>query len=571
MAKIWKLKPPSPYASLLADETGISILQAQLLINRGISDINSATSFLNPRLSNLTDPMLLKDMDEAVKQILNSIQDQEKITIYGDYDVDGITSTALLLNFFSVLDIPVSYYIPDRLNEGYGLNPEAVERIAKRGCGLMITVDCGTANKREIELAVGRGMKVVVTDHHQVPEDFEPICPVINPHRKDSSFPFNNLAGVGVSFFLAVAVRAALRKMGWFKKNRPEPDLRQFLALVALGTVADMVQLLDQNRILVSSGIETMGTSPWPWIKAMQELADIETSYVTHHDLAFKLAPRLNAPGRMGSAETGIQLLTTGNPSVALNLAMQLNIMNSRRQSVERDIFGQVEETIKAMKDLDSRRTLVLSGNSWHIGVLGIVASRLAQKYNRPALVLNIRDGMATGSGRSIDGFNLYHALNKLGHLFTKFGGHYRAVGFTLGANHIEVLAKELEDLAWKELSEEDLIPTIEIDSEITLSDLTMETVRSFRLLSPFGSGNPEPLFYTRSLRVIDSRVVGGRHLKLRVRQGRSVKEAIGFGLSDKHPLEGKIIHMIFTPEINEWKGYEKIQLRIIDLEVMEH
>lgn len=570
MAKNWKVKPPSPYASLLADGTGISTLQAQLLINRGISDIKSATSFLRPRLSDLQDPMLLKDMDVAVEQILNSIKGQEKITIYGDYDVDGLTSTALLFNFFSDLDIPVSYYIPGRLSEGFGLHPEAVERIAQRGCDLMITVDCGTANKMEIEHAVSRGMKVVVTDHHQVPEDFEPICPVINPHRKDSSFPFNNLAGVGVSFFLAIAVRAALRKMGWFK-NRPEPDLRQFLDLVALGTVADMVQLLDQNRILVSSGIENMGTSPWPWIKAMQELADIDNWYVTHHDLAFKLAPRLNAPGRMGSPETGIQLLTTGNPSVARNLARQLNIMNNQRQSIERNILGQVEETIKGMRDLDSRRTLVLSGSSWHIGVLGIVASRLTQKYNRPALVLNVRDGMATGSGRTIDGFNLYHALNKLRHLFTKFGGHYRAVGFTLGASHVETLATELEDLARKELSEEDLIPTIEIDSEITLSDLTMETVHGLRLLSPFGSGNPEPLFYTRSLLVIDSRVVGERHLKLKVRQGRNVKEAIGFGLSDKHPLEGKIIHIIFTPEINKWKGYEKIQLRIIGLEVMEY
>lgn len=568
MRKVWKLRPPSPCALRLARETDISVFKAQLLINRGISDSSSVVSFLSPRLSNLIDPMLLKDMDAAVELILRTLEDRKPITIYGDYDADGITATALLLNFFSNLGIPVSFYIPNRLEEGYGLNPRAVETMAKKGAGLIITVDCGTGNREEIELARRLGMNVVVTDHHQVQEDFNPICPVINPHRPDSSFSFKNLAGVGLSFFLAIAIRAALRERGWFG-NSPEPDLKHYLDLVALGTVADMVPLLGQNRILVRAGIETMKTSIWPGIKALQKISEVDSSDITSYDLAFRLAPRLNAPGRMGESEMGIHTLTTDKPPVAMDLARQLNTMNNQRQAIERNIFEQIEETIMSREDLQNRRTLVFSEEGWHMGVLGIVASRLLERYHRPTLVLTIQNGMATGSGRSIDGFNLHQALTKLGHLFERFGGHYHAAGFTIKASNIEAIATGLEDLAQKDLSEEDLIPTIDIDAEMKLSDLTMETVREIRSLSPFGSGNPEPIYYAHSLHVIGSKVVGERHLKLRIKQGRNVIEAIGFGLAQMHPLAGRTINVVFSPEIDQWQGYERLQLRIIDLEIV--
>lgn len=569
MTKLWKLRSPSPGAPQLAQETGISLLQAQLLLNRGISDSTSAATFLTPRLNDLIDPMLLKDMDRAVETIIRAIKERERILIYGDYDADGITATALLVNFFSSLDIPVSFYIPNRLTEGYGLNRSAIEKISKDGMGLMITVDCGIADMKEIEFATQVGMKVVVTDHHQVPEDFEPVCPAIDPHRPDSSFPFKNLAGVGLAFFLAIAVRTALREGGWFK-NKPEPDLRQYLDLAALGTVADMVPLLDQNRILVKSAIEWMRTSCRPGIKAIQGISALDTSMITPHDLAFKLAPRLNAPGRLGHAEMGIHLLTTDDPTIARDLAGQLNTMNSQRQAIEQRILREIEEIIMSMKDLEHRKTLVLSGNGWHRGVLGIVASRLVDKYHRPTLVSSIEDGMAVGSGRSIDGFNLHVALTRLEHLFERFGGHYHAVGFTLEATNFEILAKELESLAQESLGDADLIPSVEIDGEITLPDLSLETMSQMETLSPFGAGNPEPIFYIHSLEVMDSWVVGKRHLKLKVKQGSSVMEAIGFGLSERHPLQGKAIKMVFTPIRDQWQGYERIQLRIIDLEVMK-
>ena len=564
---IWKLRPPSPHISRLANESNITPLQAQLLINRGITDPSSAASFMAPKLSQLLDPMLLQDMDLAVERIVSAIERQEKITVYGDYDADGITATALLLNFFSSLGISASFYVPNRFTEGYGLNPKAVEKIVGDGTGLMITVDCGTSNQKEINLARKCGLGVVVTDHHQIPKDFEPKCPVLNPHRSDSSFFFKSLAGVGVAFFLIVAVRATLRDKGWFE-DKEEPDLKDYLDLVALGTVADMVPLLDQNRVLAKWGIERMKSPSWPGMEAMKEVAALNPSGITPYDLAFRLAPRLNAPGRLRSAEIGIQLLTTEDPTFARHLAHQLNSLNSERQGIEQAILEQVEEKIMSLEDLGERRTLVLSGRDWHRGVLGIVASRLVGKYHRPTLLLDVREGMAVGSGRSIDGFNLHQALERLSHLFERFGGHYHAAGFALKVSHIEVLTNELEGLAQEELSKDDLIPGIEIEGSIPLSDLNLEMIRDIQSLAPFGSGNPEPIFHSQGLEVIHSRVVGDRHLKLKVGQGGRIMEAIGFGLSHWHPLQGETIDMVFTPEINEWRGYEKVQLKIVDLQL---
>jgi single-stranded-DNA-specific exonuclease len=563
--KVWKIKPPSPLALHIARETHVTPLQAQLLINRGISNPRQAESFLYPRLADVADPMLLKGMADAVAIILECIEEKERITIYGDYDADGLTATALLLNFFSSLDIPASYYIPDRLKEGYGLNREAIEKIAAKGPGVVITVDCGISNREEIAFAKGLGMKVVVTDHHQVPTGFEEVCPVVNPHRLDCLFPFKDLAGVGLAFFLAVAVRAVLRQRGWFEKM-PEPDLKEYLDLVALGTVADKVSLLDQNRILVRGGMGCMAKSRWAGIEAMKKTANLSDSEITAADLAFRLAPRLNAPGRMGDSEIGIKILTIEDPVLAGDLAQRINTENNRRQGVEQHILNQIEEMIRAKDGIGDRRSILIGSEGWHHGVLGIVASRLVNKYHRPTLLFNIQDCLAVGSGRSIDGFDIYKALSRLGHLFEKFGGHTHAAGFVIKTANIEILERELEGLAREILRDHDLVPTIDVDAEISLRDIIPETVRQIKALSPFGEGNPEPLFYTGFVEVLETQVVGERHLKLRVRQGGKTFEAIAFGLSHWHAVQGKAIDMVFTPELNRWQGYENIQIRIIDL-----
>jgi len=563
--KIWKLKPASPDVLQLARKAGITPLQAQLLINRGITESTVAQSFLTPRLSQMADPMLMKGMDRALKTILAAIETREKITIYGDYDADGLTATAVLVHFFSDLGIPVTSYVPNRLEEGYGLNSAAMERMGREGTGLLITVDCGISGQREIDQAIGMGMDVVVTDHHQMPGEPRLECPVINPHQPDCPFPFKDLAGVGLAFFLAVAIRAALRDRGWFK-GRPEPDLREYLDLVALGTIADRVPLLGQNRMLVKGGIKRIADSRWPGIRAMMDVAGVKSPEISSDDLAFRLAPRLNAPGRLGDSDAGLRILTVTEGRAARELAMKVNLANGRRQRLEQGILDRIEDMLRSEGEIADRRTLLLWGANWHQGVLGIVASRLVERYHRPSLVVGVRDGIATGSGRSIYGFNLYNALSRLTPLFQKFGGHAHAAGFRLDEGNLEILKGELEGLAQRELTDKDLVPTIDVDSDLLLKDIGHEIIHQIMALSPFGEENPEPVFRARSLHVSGSRVVGERHLKLRVRQGETTLEAIGFGFGYRHPLNGGRFDMLFTPALNRWQGTEKIQLKIVDL-----
>ena len=567
--KVWKLKPASPDASQLARKAGITPLQAQLLINRGITENSVAQSFLSPRLSQMADPMLMKGMDSVVKTILAAMETGDKITIYGDYDADGLTATAVLLHFFSDFGIPVTSYVPNRLEEGYGLNREAIEQIGRNGTGLIITVDCGISGVREIDLAKALGLEVVVTDHHQMSGESRPNCPVINPHQPDCPFPFKDLAGVGLAFFLVVAIRAALRDQGWFK-GRSEPDLREYLDLVALGTIADRVPLLGQNRMLVKGGIRRMADSRWPGIRAMMDVASVKSSEISSDDLAFRLAPRLNAPGRLGDSDAGLRILTVTEGQEAKELALKVNVANGRRQRLEQSILDRIEDMIRSEGQIDDRRTLLLWGENWHQGVLGIVASRLVEKYHRPSLVVGVKDGIATGSGRSIDGFNLYQALSRLRSLFHKFGGHAYAAGFRLDEGNLEILKREMEGLAEKEMTDEDLVPTIEVDSDLLLKEIGHEMIDQITALSPFGEKNPEPVFRARSLHVSGSRVVGERHLKLRVCQGETTLEAIGFGFGHRHPLNGKRVDMIFTPGLNRWQGSEKIQLKIVDLRAQQ-
>ncbi len=560
--KNWILKPESSLATRLAHEAHVTPLQAQLLVNRGVGDKTAIQSFLSPRLSQMLDPMGMKGMDEAVNAIVDAMEEREKITVYGDYDADGLTATALLATFLSHLGFCVATYVPDRLKEGYGMNKKAVEWIKKDGTGLIITVDCGISNEREVTLAKRLGMAVVITDHHQVPSGFKPQCPVVNPHQADCPFPFKDLSGVGLAFFLAVALRAALRKKGRFTAGG-EPDLRDYLDFVALGTMADRVALVGQNRMLVSGGVGRMAQSTWPGIRAIMNVAGVVGSEVSSDDLAFRMAPRLNAPGRMGDSLMGLHMLMADKDPEASVLANKIDAANLRRQSLERDILDQATAMVG---DLGGRRTIFLWAQNWHPGVLGIVASRLVEQYHRPVMIAAIRDGIAVGSGRSIDGFDLYGAMKKAARHFDRFGGHSHAAGFTLPESGLEALMEDIESQAQADLLPEDLIPGINVDAELFFKDITLDVIHQIRALAPFGEGNPEPVFMARSVKVFESRVVGDLHLKLRVGQGEHVFDAIGFGLGSRHPLTGAGLHMIFSPEINRWQGTERVQLKIVDL-----
>jgi single-stranded-DNA-specific exonuclease len=561
--KTWKLKPRSSLVSQLVKEAEVTPLQAQLLANRGLTDTNAIQSFLSPRLSQIIDPLRMKGMDEAVKSIVLAMEEHDKITVYGDYDADGLTATALLATFLSHLGLSVATYVPDRLKEGYGLNEAAVKQIQENGTGLIITVDCGISNDREVNLAKRLGMDVVITDHHLVPSGFRPQCPVINPHQPGCSFPFKGLSGVGLAFFLAVGLRAGLRKKGWFK-SRSEPDLRDYLDLVALGTMADRVPLLGQNRILVSGGVTRMAHSIWPGIRAIMTVAGVVMTDVSSDDLAFRVAPRLNAPGRMGDSGLGLQILMAEKQAEAHVLANKIDATNVRRRALEQEILEQATAMIDDR--MEERRILLLASENWHTGVLGIVASRLVDRYHKPVMIAAIRDRFAVGSGRSIDGFDLYSAMKKMAHCFLRFGGHSHAAGFTLQASRLEALRKGLEQEAEAHLRAKDLIPTIRVDSELSFKDITLDVIHQINALAPFGEGNPEPVFMARSVKVFESRVVSERHLKLRLGQGDRVLDAIAFGLGNRHPLKGISTDLLFTPEVNRWKGTESVQLKIIDL-----
>ena len=561
--KDWKLKPESSLVPQLVREAKVTPLQAQLLVNRGLTDIHAIDAFLFPRLSQMIDPMRMKGMDEAIKTIVLAMEERRKITVYGDYDADGLTATALLATFLSHLGTSVATYVPDRLNEGYGMNETAVKKIHETGTGLIITVDCGISNGREVNLAKNLGVDVVITDHHLMPNGFQAQCPVINPHQPGCSFPFKDLSGVGLSFFLAVGLRAALRKKGWFKSGI-EPDLRDYLDLAALGTMADRVPLLGQNRMLVSVGVARMAHSIWPGIRAIMNVAGVGITDVSSDDLAYRVAPRLNAPGRMGDSRMGLQVLMSENQSEAHVLANKIDAANVRRQALEQEILEQAMSMIDDR--MAGRRTIVLSSENWHTGVLGIVSSRLVDRYHRPVMMAAIKDGLAVGSGRSIDGFDLYGAMKKMSGLFDKFGGHYHAAGFTLPANRLEKLKEDLEAEAEIHLHPKDLIPSIRVDSELLFRNITPDVIKQINALAPFGEGNPEPVFMARSVKVFNSRVVGERHLKLRLGQEGQALDAIGFRLGRHHSLKGASMDLLFTPEINRWQGTESVQLKIVDL-----
>jgi single-stranded-DNA-specific exonuclease len=559
----WILKPPSPLVLEFASEAGVTHLQAQLLLNRSISDGSSAKAFLSARLSQMADPMLLRDMDRATNSVVASIESRKPITIYGDYDADGLTSTALLWNFFSELGVPVSYYVPHRLKEGYGLNEQAVRKIAERGRGLLLTVDCGISNRDEIDLAGRLGLETVVTDHHQLPVDFEPLCPMVNPHRHGCHFPSKDLAGVGVAFLLAVSVKSALRRRGW---SYPLPDLREYLDLVALGTVADRAPLLGQNRILVKNGMKRLLKSRWEGIRALNRICRLTGPDLTTYDLSFKLAPRLNAPGRMDGPELGIEILTTSEATAADELAIRVNASNEKRQELERQILDQIEGMLEETGQVAHSRILFLAGEHWHPGVLGIVASRLVDRYHRPAFVMTYRDGAVKGSARSVHGFNIHGAMCQFAHLFDRFGGHAQAAGFTLKTQGLDLLKEGIEELARQNLTDQALRPPLEVDAALGLGEVGPQMVSDIETLAPFGEGNPEPIFLAQGLEVVGTKVVAERHLKLTVKQDGGVFEAIGFGQAQKRPTVGKRVDMVFTPETDRWQGNGRVRLRVVDM-----
>ncbi|MBM4284010.1 MAG: single-stranded-DNA-specific exonuclease RecJ [Deltaproteobacteria bacterium] len=536
-------------------------LIARILLNRGLVEAEEVLAFLEPTLERLSQPLDLPGLAEAAARLAQAVRRREPLAVYGDYDADGLTATALLCRFFQALGLAVIPYIPDRLNEGYGLNQAAVEELARRA-GLLVTVDCGVSNAAEVTRARQLGLEVIITDHHEVPAELPPALAVVNPKRQGPDSLFGDLAGVGVALMLALAVRRALREEGWFA-DRAEPNLRAALDLVALGTAADVVPVLGQNRILVRQGLRVLEETRRPGLAALKEAAGVEGRPLSFRDLVFRLAPRLNAAGRLGQARGALALLLATDLPQAREQARLLNDLNRQRQSLEEEVLREADALVRR-EGWDRRPVMLLAREGWHVGVLGIVAARLAEAYHRPVALVSLEDGLGKGSARSIPAFHLYRGLDACREHLLKFGGHRAAAGFSVRAEDLPELARSLEEAFAAQVGERPPPPTLQVDAHIALTDLDDDYFHHLERLRPFGPGNPEPVFAAAGVECVSSRVVGEKHLKIHLAQGGRVFEAIAFDQARLHPLTGPLDVALAT-RLNYFQGRHLPELRLLD------
>ncbi len=552
----WYLqKVDSGLREKITKELGIRPALAHLLINRGIRSKEEGKRFLFPQLESLHPPELMKDLIAARSKIEEALEKGNKITIYGDYDVDGITSTVLLVTVLRKLGGNVSYYIPDRFTEGYGLNCSALEKIREEGTDLVITVDCGISSPAEVQYAKTLGMEIIITDHHLPPQEL-PCCIIVNPAQVDCTYPWDKLAGVGVAFKL---VQSLLPREEW----------EQYLDLVALGTIADVVPLLDENRILTKFGMEKLNNYCLPGIDALKKVSGLDDKLLTSQRVPFSLAPRLNAAGRMGNAAQAVELLLTDSTAEALELAQRVDQYNRDRQKIENVILHKAIEEIEE-KSLDNQKVLVLDGEGWHPGVIGIIASRLVETYSRPVILISLEGEEGRGSARGVEGFNLIGAIRQCSELLTKYGGHKQAAGLTLPREHVEKLREKINSFAEKELTPTILEPRLYLEAELDESEINVELLDELKLFEPFGQGNPVPIFKGSSLEIEGFNFVGKQknHLKLKLRGKQNLLDGIAFNMDNKTiPLANRQVSVAFALEDNCWGEHRNPVLQLKDFQ----
>jgi single-stranded-DNA-specific exonuclease len=557
---------------VISDALGIPSLVADLMAQRGIRNANDAEAFLRADLVDLEDPNLLNDMEKAVERIIRGIEDGEKIVVYGDYDVDGITSICVLVDVLASLGANIDYYIPDRIDEGYGMNPEAVRSIARDGASLLITVDCGITAFLEVQLAQSLGMDVIITDHHEPHGELPSAVAVINPKRHDELYPFRDLAGVGVAYKL---VQALLRTVKGTPNVLNPPD--RLLDLVALGTIADVSPLVGENRIFAKQGLAKINRTENLGLKSLIQVCSLTDRIITAGTVGFVLAPRLNAAGRIGDASLCAELLLTDSPGKAMDIAEILDNVNSERQDMEMRIFEEASSMVETCGGQPVDSVLVLANERWHPGVIGIVASRLVEEFNRPTILISLDGDEGRGSGRSIPEFDLYKALSLCSGTLLRFGGHKYAAGIAVSRHAIDGFREEINEVGRSVLCEDDFLPKILCHQELVLDKINLEVAKDIAMLAPFGVANPTPMFLSTGVILKEYRSVGagGRHLKLRLSQAGREHDGIGFGLgylaSRLYPYLEKEIDLIYTIEVNEWNGIIQPQLNVKGLRVAEN
>ena len=567
--KKWQYSNPNIDTSLtLAAGLGITPLVAQLLVNRGIETVDEGKTFLYPTYVDLHSPFDMADMDKAVERIRTAIKNGEKICIYGDYDADGTTATALLVNAFRHIDFPVEYYIPHRYDEGYGLNIDAINEVQNSGCKLLITVDCGISSVKEVKYANDCGIDVILTDHHQPPEnDTPPAYAIISPKVPGNEYPYTELAGVGLAFKLAQGL------------IEDEAYLTSLLDLVALGTVVDLAPLTGENRTLSKLGLAEINKLDRVGIRKLWNVAGYSDRQMNGRSLSFGLGPRINAAGRMDTAKKVVDLLTTESAERAEEIASSLNSLNQERKNIEIHIHEKASEQLKEDPKFDEYKGLVVASDDWGDqakGVVGIVASRLVEDYYRPVFVLVIDGDEATGSGRCIDGMNLADSLNSCSHLLIKHGGHKAAAGVTLKTKNINKFKHAFNEFATEHLTEQDLIPKHILDFETKLSPLTLQTLEQFNILEPFGIANSSPRFVSRGLTIAGVPTLMGaekQHISMKVTDGSSEIRTVGWRKAEHYTTFRRpniSIDMAFYPEINDYNNVRSVQLTLEEFRVNE-
>ena len=536
----------------------INKLLSTILVNRNIVNEKDINKFLKPTRNDFHDPFLILDMEKAVERIIQAINKQENVTIYGDYDVDGITSITVLKSYLQDRGLEVNTYIPNRLDEGYGLNNNAIDKIAKSGCELMITVDCGISAIDEINYATSLGIETIVTDHHEPGEDIPKALAVIDNKRKDSKYPFRELAGVGVVFKLIQAIS--------IKLDLPEEEYLKYLDIVCIGTISDIVPLVDENRVITKLGLMLVKQTRNVGLRAILQVSGYNK--IDSNTISFGVAPRINACGRMGVAEEALNLFLSKNINQVNELARKLNEHNIVRQETEKDIFENAKKQIEE-KHLDENNTIVVAGENWHHGVIGIVSSKITDMYFKPSILLSFEeDGIGKGSGRSIPGFDLHDALMKCNDCIEKFGGHSMAIGITIKRENFEKLKNKLEEIAIEEHINE-IVPVIKIDAKINLAEVNKDMVESLKELEPFGEGNKMPVFAFKNLKIDSIRALSeGKHLKLTLKDNNVIVNAIGFNMGElaEDYRIGDKIDVVGTLEINSFNGMDSIQINMKDI-----
>jgi single-stranded-DNA-specific exonuclease len=527
--KLWKIKDVSDDLSVqrLADLLNISPILARLLVLRDIKTFNEARQFFRPSIESLHDPFLMDQMEEATTRVITALTENQKICIYGDYDVDGTCATALLYMFLKELYANVQFYIPRRLEEGYGLSTSAMDAVKEMGTDLMIAVDCGITAIEETDYANKLGMDVIICDHHQPKEELPNAFAVLDPLKPGCNYPFKYLSGAGVAFKLAQGLCERIGKRGLPLK---------YLDLVALAGAADIVPLIDENRILVNEGLNQINLNPRPGIEALIELSRLQTGQLTSGQIVFTIAPRINAVGRLGDAERAVNLLIANNKKDALELAEVLETENYERRKIDVDTFEAAKEIVESEFDLDDDLAIVLHNENWHPGVIGIVASRLVEKYYRPSVLLTTIDGVAKGSARSINGFNIYEALQKCEDLLIHFGGHRAAAGLALEVDKVDEFRAKFNEVLKSTITSKDLLQEINIDSKLKFSEISPKFLRILDQFSPFGPANLRPLFLAEDVHIVNTpRIVGNNHVLASFKQNGSEKvfDSIGFNMGE--------------------------------------